>query len=113
MRYSIVILFLSAAFTLHAQDKTTIDTGYNISTAAIDSLTAMQRKIDSINTANSINRMNENTTRWLAERSRENDRKATQGMWIRLSLGIGFLIIGIIGIARKKKSKAGNANTQA
>ena len=102
--------FLFLFFCAKAQHKKTGSTpkldSISISVPNYDSiLQASTKKLDSINTASSIERMNDNSVKYFSELSRENDRKARQAMWLRIGLGIGFAVIGVVGLMRKKKVK--------
>ena len=68
------------------------------------SLQHVNKFTDSLETARRMESNNRNLD-GLVSMMQERDRKARQGMWLRIGLGIAFLIIGIIGIARKKKTK--------
>ena len=57
---------------------------------------------DSMETARQIESNNRNLT-GLVNMMQDREKKERQTMWLRIGLGIGILIIGIIGIARKKK----------
>ena len=59
---------------------------------------------DSIAMARQMESNNRNLT-GLVDMMQEREKKARQGMWLRIGLGIAFLIIGIVGIARMKKTK--------
>ncbi len=58
---------------------------------------------DSLETARRIESNNRNLTGLLRTMD-ERERKARQGMWLRIGLGLAGLIIAIIGFTRKKKT---------
>lgn len=68
-------------------------------------LKEQMRKLDSANTANSIRSMNNNMTSFMHEMS-ERNRKEKQRMWMRFAFAGAFIIIAIIGFARRRKQKA-------
>ena len=59
---------------------------------------------DSMATARQIESNNRNLG-GLVSMMKEREKKERQRMWLRIGLGIAFLIIAIIGIARRKKTK--------
>ena len=59
---------------------------------------------DSMETARRMESNNRNLD-GLVNMMQERERKERQAMWLRIGLGIAILIIGIIGIARRKKTK--------
>ena len=61
--------------------------------------------LDSAETARQIESNNRNLT-GLVSMMKERERKARQGMWLRIGFGIAMLIIAIIGFTRKKKVKS-------
>jgi len=60
---------------------------------------------DSLETARRIESNNRNLT-GLVSMMQEREKKARQGMWLRIGFGIAMLIIAIIGFTRKKKVKS-------
>jgi len=60
---------------------------------------------DSMATARTIASNNRNLD-GLVDMMKERERKEKQAMWLRIGLGIAILIVGIIGITRKKKVKS-------
>jgi len=59
---------------------------------------------DSMETARRLESETRNYT-GLARMMDERNKKEKQRMWLRIGLGIAFLIIGVIGITRRKKTK--------
>lgn len=49
---------------------------------------------------------NESNLNAFVAMQKERERKQRQSMWIRLSIGGGFLIVFLVGLARRRKKKA-------
>jgi len=105
MRPLLTLLLFVFCFAATAQDSTATDTSVHslykpIDVPNTDSLIShMQHKLDS----ESMERMNTKSINAYSSIMEESNKKQKQQMWLRLSMGIGFLIIGIIGFARKRK----------
>jgi hypothetical protein len=59
---------------------------------------------DSITRSEDMERNSRNLNA-LVSTMREREKKERRNMWLRIGLGISFLVIGIIGVTRKRKSK--------
>ena len=59
---------------------------------------------DSVEAKRQIQSNNQNLD-GLVSMMRERERKERQAMWMRIGFGIVLLIVGIIGIMRKKRSR--------
>lgn len=60
---------------------------------------------DSMEKARQIESNNRNLN-GLVSMMKERERKEKQAMWLRIGFGIAILIVGIIGITRKRKVKS-------
>ncbi len=86
--------------------------------AAIDSLNKAtdsiilikSRRDDSIARAEAMEQNSRNLNA-LVRTMKEREQKEKRNMWLRIGLGLAFLVIGIIGVTRKRKSR--NNNTTA
>lgn len=99
-----IVLFLFFAVPAIAQTDTFSKIELNLPDTAL--INSQMRRIDSINTAQSIKSMNNNMVSFMSQ-MQERDRKAKQQMWMRLGFAGLMIIIAIIGFTRRRK-----ANTQ-
>jgi len=107
-----LLLFNTAAFAqnsnkdlneMHQQiekQRLTLDSNMNSMDSSIRQFNKFN---DSISTARQIESNNRNLD-GLVNMMQERERKEKQAMWLRIGLGIVILIVGIIGITRKKKA---------
>lgn len=99
MKRLLVTLFLFAGLSVTAQKDTLM------TVPDTDSFMKEQiRKMDSVNTANSLRTMNNNMTSFLHDMN-ERKRKQEQQMWLRFGFAGLMIAVLIVGLVRKKKQK--------
>lgn len=62
----------------------------------------LEKHYDSLNMANEMKRQNNNLNAFYAEYKKRED-KAKKQMWWRIGIGAALLVLGIIGITRRRK----------
>jgi len=92
----VAILFTGFFFSSAAQD--------SIPPQLTDSAIATYISPDSQIKAENMEQMNRNLNRFVQE-MKERDKKAKRNAFIRIGIGIFFLVILVIGLVRKKKKK--------
>ena len=87
-----------------ATQRATLDSSRKVT----DSLMLVSNKRrDSIDMARYMEQNTSNLVSYMQER----ERKQKKGMWLRIGAGLMFLVIGIVGIMRKRKPKTGNTGS--
>jgi len=87
-----------------ARQRATLDSSRKVT----DSLMLVSNKRrDSIDMARYMEQNTSNLVSYMQER----ERKQKKGMWLRIGAGLMFLVIGIVGIMRKRKPKTGNTGS--
>jgi hypothetical protein len=123
MKKVILFLLILTAFSAEAQHKSHKNPDTIGTLKPLDlNLDKLQREIDSTNKITDslmkastkrmmdedVKRMTENNERNLnafVAMQKERERKQRQSMWIRLALGGTFLIVFLVGLARRRKKK--------